>query len=619
MISDFAYEYIDDIPWDKNPGFAFEGNTDDYLTAFKNIIDIIPTKNFKVSFNDDIWDFRYYIKDSASPNLNRFNFSRLDNEIKDYCKFYVLYKLMGKQKISTINSRFGQFKSVYFQIKNKTTHKSIFTITTDDIKNEINSRKITAATSHNLYEGTYQFYEFLLKNYKLILPVDIEELKKHGVQENRIAKIKQEETKIPDIPSEYFSKILNMAIKIMRDKNADYIMRMTAALIVLLSQTGLRIGDLLSLKTDCLFEKKLAKSGNTVHYIHYTAKKPSKAHAPLLEFDIFSNKLATESFQIMVKLRNEVKNKNNNDYLYTVPDSNYSKNEYPVKRTKFNLYYQKFMYKYLYKETQMEWDGITPVKYKIWDSETKRRINIDLNIPETRQYRVHLATELYNQGVSLVYIQKYMGHLSECMMGYYVRPKDTYQENIKYSEKVIKEIAEEDLIPLGGNLIGEDIKKNIQKFISDKHLNIKTDIDEIIKEFGDKVIIRGKTGGVCIKTSLMPCAKDARTNEVMCAYNLCPNLFHFYYMIDVSYLNFKTLQDTYHTMKNNGNARAAQKELNKLKDLLRRRLIPELEELEKELDRKGFETVIDQHPSLVEIIENKDDIRKEIDIWMNKK
>ena len=212
-----------------------------------------------------------------------------------------------------------------------------------------------------------------------------------------------------------------------------------------------------------------------------------------------------------------------------------------------------------------------------------------------------------------------MAHLSEYMLGYYVRPKDTYQENIKYSEQVIKEITEEDLTPLGGSLIGEDIKNNIQKFINDNNFNVNTDIDSIMKELGDKVIIRGKTGGVCIKTSLMPCAKDARTNEMMCAYNLCPNLFHFYYMIDVSYLNFKTLQDTYETMKNNNNIKAAQKELNKLKDLLRRRLIPELDELEKELDRKGFETIINQHPSLVEIIENKDNIREEIELWMNKK
>ena len=55
-----------------------------------------------------------------------------------------------------------------------------------------------------------------------------------------------------------------------------------------------------------------------------------------------------------------------------------------------------------------------------------------------------------------------MGHLSDYMMGYYVRPKDTYQENIQYSEKVIREIAGENITPLGGNMLGEEIKANIK-------------------------------------------------------------------------------------------------------------------------------------------------------------
>lgn len=609
MINNLAYEYIDDIPWDKNPAFLLSGNTNEYMNAFKNVIDFVPTNDLKISFNDDLWDFNSYILNSTSQREHKFNFSELDNETKNYCKFFIIYGLMGRNKISTINVRFTSFISVYCNISKNTTHKSIFTITIDDIKKEINNRNISPSTKHNLYEGVYQFYEFLLKNYKLKLPVDIKELKKLGIQEKKRSKLKEENNKIPDIPSTYFSKILNTSLEIMKDKTQDYTMRMTAALIVLLSQTGLRISDLLSLKIDALNEKKLFKSGNIVHFIHYSSKKPSKAHSPLLEFDIFSNKLATEAFQLMVNLRKEFEIRNDENYLYVLPHNPFSKNRYPVERVRFNSFYKRFMYQYLYEETQNKWDGVTPTKYK----------DIYLNIPETRQYRVHLATDLYNKGVPLIYIQKYMAHLSEYMLGYYVRPKDTYQENIKYSEQVIKEITEEDLTPLGGNLIGEDIKNNIQKFINDNNLNIKTDIDSIMKELGDKVIIRGKTGGVCIKTSLMPCAKDARTNQMMCAYNLCPNLFHFYYMIDVSYLNFKTLQDTYETMKKNNNIKAAQKELNKLKDLLRRRLIPELDELEKELARKGFETIINQHPSLVEIIENKDNIREEIELWMNKK
>ena len=100
-----------------------------------------------------------------------------------------------------------------------------------------------------------------------------------------------------------------------------------------------------------------------------------------------------------------------------------------------------------------------------------------------------------------------MGHLSEYMLGYYVRPKDTYQENIAYSEKVIREIAGDDLTPIG--LMGSDLRENIKLFISERKLNVKTDTSQIMEALGNKLVIRGKTGGVCIKTSLMPCARDA--------------------------------------------------------------------------------------------------------------
>ena len=201
-----------------------------------------------------------------------------------------------------------------------------------------------------------------------------------------------------------------------------------------------------------------------------------------------------------------------------------------------------------------------------------------------------------------------MGHLSEYMLGYYVRPKDTYQENIAYTEKIIREIAGDDLTPIG--LMGSDLRDSIKIFIQDKNLDVRKDIHEIVSALGDKLIIRGKTGGVCIKTSLMPCSRDARTNEVTCAYNVCPNLFHFYYMADISYLDFRTLQETYEACLASGHTRAAQKELQKIKDLLRRKLIPELDELNREIERKGIQAITLRYPSLGDVIRNQPEIRK---------
>jgi len=77
------------------------------------------------------------------------------------------------------------------------------------------------------------------------------------------------------------------------------------------------------------------------------------------------------------------------------------------------------------------------------------------------------------------------------------------------------------------------------------------------------------------------------------------------------------MQDTYDANLKNGQTKAAQKEKIKIRDLLRRRLIPELDELDREISRKGKDTIIKQYPSLRDIIEGISGIREEVSSWMN--
>ena len=64
---------------------------------------------------------------------------------------------------------------------------------------------------------------------------------------------------------------------------------------------------------------------------------------------------------------------------------------------------------------------------------------------------------------------------------------------------------------------------------------------------------------------------------------------------------------------------AAQKELYKLQNILRDRLIPELNEFEKEIERKGIETILNKHPNLEFIYRNMEEIMEDIKEWMRKK
>lgn len=608
--SNLAYDYVKDIPWDKNPAFAFSDDADAYISAFQSIVNKLPNKEDHISFYDDIWDFNPYFE-ASNTKSHRFCFDIAPVELRDYLKFFVLHKIMGKAKLSTAYVRMTNAVSVINHVMANTPHNCLELITTEDLCTEIDSRNTSPSTTHNNYEAVYQFFYFLINNYRFDLPVDVEELNRRSVSEKDLAK--KEGNKLPDIPEEYFNAILEKAVAIMRDNASIYNDRATACIIVMLSQLGLHIGDLMSLTTDQLFSKKLPRSGKTAYYIHYKSHKPIKPHDEMLEFDIFSNSLCTEAFQTLKRIRKACEF-SSEAYLYVLDSVCQSLDVYPLPNHRFRSELKRFFCNHLLAEASLKWNGIQMCVVHRGSGKNHKRYL--LAVPDTRQFRVHLCTVLYNRGIPLVYIQKYMGHLSEYMLGYYVRPKDTYQENIAYSEKIIKDIAGENLTPIG--LMGGELRENLKLFIEGRNLNVNTDIHAIAEALGSKLIIRGKAGGVCIKTSLMPCVKDARTNKIMCAYNLCPNLFYFYYMADMSYLDFQTLQATYQENASNGHTRAAQKELNKMKNLLRRKLSPELDELEHELSEKGKDYILIRNPSLSIIIDNLADIRKEIELWMAK-
>lgn len=611
--SDFAYEYVGDIPWDSTPVFAFSGQADKYLEAFRNVVDKVPTRDMKISFADNIWDFNPYF-DGINDDSYKLNFIDFPDSIRDYMKFYVLHSIMGRSKISTANARISTFKYMITRLMDS-QGSQLTLLTTSDFCQYIDNKDITATGKHDMYISAFMVLSFIKNNYRLPLLIDLPLLKQRAAEEKK--RSKEEANKLPDIPKEYFNAILTTAVRVMRDKNAEYNRRATACEIVMLSQLGLRTGDLMALRVSDRFKKTIPGSGHKVAYIHYRSRKPSKPHDDMLEFDIFCTDLCSEAIDVLIKLRKSNPLAKDNDYLYILQPNINTKDDLPVTNPRFNYQYKLFLYEELKDSALLDWEGITKVKFVPHRLRWSEENIIMLSVPDTRQFRVHLCTTLYNDyNVPLEFIRRYMGHLSEYMMGYYVRPKDTYQEDIVYAEKAIREIAgKEDLRLLGGSS-PDDLKENIKQFIAEKHIDVMADTKAVVDAFGDKLIIRGKRGGMCIKTSIMPCAKDRRTNALYCSYNICPNLFHFFYMADASYADFKTLQETYKAAREHGHMREAEKELYKLHDLCGKTLTPELDELQREIDRKGVKHIIDHYPGLLPIVEDMDRIREEVRTWM---
>ena len=78
--SALKFDYVDNVPWEKSPAFSADEHTQAYLDAFKNAIDKIPTKDLKISFSDNVWDFNPYFKNIQSSEL-KFIFEGLSSEL----------------------------------------------------------------------------------------------------------------------------------------------------------------------------------------------------------------------------------------------------------------------------------------------------------------------------------------------------------------------------------------------------------------------------------------------------------------------------------------------------------------------------------------------------------
>lgn len=210
--------------------------------------------------------------------------------------------------------------------------------------------------------------------------------------------------------------------------------------------------------------------------------------------------------------------------------------------------------------------------------------------------------------------QKSASAFPEETLSYVACSQDYELENSAFTEKVIREIAEEDLTPIG--FMGSDLRENIQYFIQNRNLDIHTDISKIIDALKSKLIIRSRNGGVCIKTLHAPCIRSRRSGELLCASHSCPNHFHFYYMADTGYQEFRSLQAAYKNYCNEDNIETAQEILRKIKNLLERVLIPELEELFREIKRKGKDHILFRNPSLRLVISHYSIMQNEMELWM---
>lgn len=595
--------------------------TSDNMAAYYAAIRLIngdqPIEK-SIDYHETTWNYNLPTGDTRGDHTKIARLGNCPDELYHCARFFQIHKLERRKKPSSICLRLNDSLRVLTSIMEKTEHKSLGVISTDDIIEEITNRDAGQARLHSLFESLYQFYYFLEENCRMTLPVNYETLKKLGQQAKRLEKASVEENKWPNIPEAYFDIILKGSCKVMRDDKAMPRFRAVAASIILLSQLGIRLGDMLNLKVNSMFEEDA--EGLKMHYINYTVEKLSKPHAPKTRFDIFASPLAVEAFNVLLSMRKYHRMHKNSDILILLPAQTkpnaYKTDGNAMPRHAWRAAYADFMISIFWHECHMDWEGIRKKTIEYYHRDLKIKMKEVVSIPASPQYRVHLCTYLFNHGVKLSYIEEHLAHLSEAMYGYYARPKDTRQENAEMAETFIKNVVVDNMTPIG--LHSDELKTNLLNFIERKKLNVHTDMSEIMKVLDNEVAIRAKTGGFCYKASFLSCPEDPHTKNLLCAFNRCPNVYTFFYMADISYLKFKGHQEAYYANLQRGLKNAARKELINSMDVLSRNLEPQLFQLEKEIQVHGVEVIVEKYPSLRLITEHLIEIKQEIRIWKTK-
>ena len=585
-------------------------------------IDTLPLLDGEIKFSSDNWDFNSVTHQRVAKRKSEFKFHKVHDAYKEQIKFYALFRLWeDKDKIQSIYRDLNQLINFLNYLSSNYIY-SIEYLSLDSIKKYLETKSNLAPSTIQQYKYTiHSFYQFYSNNFKNL---EWNEISRFLIKVDSMAlQAQRASNKWDTIPEEYFNRLLGYMIKIMDDQNAPIDDRGISSMIVMLSQTGLRNGEICDCPTDSLKSTVILNGEKVAYYMQYITTKGVKGNGNFKEVNTVMTELACRAYRTLEHIYKEQRKERHSNLLFvplkakTLPVTENTlsrmltniclKYGHEIECINVHEEYPKLHHQNIGK--LMERKAISNVylsKYKPSDI---------ISIPRPHQFRVKLCNEFIEANVPLLYIKRHMNHLyKEVTLGYQRQKEDLEQER-EFAESVMKMLVTGETEIIGD---GKDtLMLRINEYINNSKLNVATDLDAIISDLTKKVPIRAKNGGICIKSGpIRECNKSDTTDELFCAYGMCINLFHAFFLIDINYGKYKTLVKTIKYNQDKGFKKAVEKETGKLKWIIEKYLIPELDELSNEVATKGEEKVKRDFPQVSFFIDNYDSIYKELVEWL---
>lgn len=576
--------------------------------------DILPVSDATIRFSDDIWEIHTINQINLAKTKGKINFEYIHYEYRDIVKGVIYkYLVIDELAANTIEGKFRLIKGFV----NYLTSLRIFnvkTITLRDILKFFDEMEEMSAHHRQAYKTTIiDLLQFIEVNNLVDSNQYIDIYKYFNKNKATLElKIEKENGKTPEVPIDFFNKLVSCASSILENSSARFQEKQEACVIIFLSQIGLRVGEVKLLQKNSMYSIYIFNESEKVYYLNYVSPKAKKKKAKT-----FMTNLAKKAYDYMNTNSNQA-----SKYLFTNNNGTMC-TENQLRHLVLLFCVRNYKYLGCLNRVIDKSEGLCVLKYKdlkkpsvyVCDDLLGEFKKEDyLVYPSPHQFRVSVCNWLIRSGKSIDWIREHMNHLDYETTLHYSRRQEKDKKEKEIAATLLKEVIKKDV-----KLIGKDsgiLVTKIDEFIKNNKYNVSTDLDEIVKKLQGKIPIRQKESGYCIKSSFgRKCTHDGYSQDIYCAFGVCPNHFTTYKMVDISYKAFNDLKRTIKYNIENKFLSQANMELNKLKRVINEALEPEFEELKNEIDKMGVEHIASNNPNLKEIVQNYDIILKEVNKW----
>lgn len=409
-------------------------------------------------FNDDVWDLKPFIPaKTINDSHKQLYFEYItEPEMKQTVKLYAYYKL-GKIKPQTVRNYINSSLPVFIEYSSLNGIKSFTDVTRDDfLCFNIWLKDIKKFSLSTGYQRSYIVENVIKVGQIKDWHVPKENIFK-GVTSSQLWDVKQslKFNRTKPIPENVFDRILYHAIH-------DETDILTKAGIIIQSQTGLRINEVLSIQEGCV--KAMHDGNNTYDYMEVTLPKTEKGEA--IVHKVFINELTKN---VIVELTNATKDLRKESGLKELFLTSAKK-----------LHGRIVVYKS---------DRFGPIKLnpfvKRWDIQDNKG---DLYHFAPHQFRATFVRELIKQKIPIAMVMKQYAHVSIEMTAHYLTLKEEEVKEI-YADMILS--PESKISGLRAN----EIKGKLNKLFYGK---TEDEIDSEIDNLAKSMSFNPLPTGVCL-------------------------------------------------------------------------------------------------------------------------